>query len=175
MIFFYRRSMDNFFKELTCENSADFSNFCRMARRDFEFLLNNIEPFIKKTQTRLRIPIPPKIRLAITLRYLATRDSYRSLHYLFKVSTAAISTMVPEVCKAINSVLKNQIKLPQTPEEWLHIEEGFRHKFPRCVGAIDGKHIVINRPAHSSSKFYNFKGGWLLETNTNQPRELLGQ
>ncbi|CAH1954140.1 unnamed protein product [Acanthoscelides obtectus] len=79
--------------------------------------------------------------------------------------------MVPEVCKAINSVLKDQIKLPQTPEEWLHIEEGFRHKFPRCVGAIDGKHIVINRPAHSGSKFYNFKGEWLLETNTNQPKD----
>lgn len=81
-----------------------------MSLADFEFLLAKIEPMIKK-QTRLRIPIPPKIRLAITLRYLATGESYRSLHYLFKVSTPAISLIVPEVCKAINVVLNDQIKV----------------------------------------------------------------
>lgn len=49
-------------------------------------------------------------------------------------------------------------QLPETPEQWLAIEEGFRKKFPRCVGAIDGKHIVINCPAHSGSEYYNYKG-----------------
>jgi hypothetical protein len=92
--------MDHFFEE----------NFCRMSRDDFDILLSKIESMIKK-QTRLRIPIPPKVRLAITLRYLATGDSYRSLHYLFKVSASAISLIVPEVCKAINTVLKDQIKV----------------------------------------------------------------
>lgn len=45
--------------------------------------------------------------------------------------------------------------LQSTPEEWLAIEEGFRKKFPRCVGALDGKHIVVK--LHSSSKYYNYK------------------
>lgn len=102
--------MENFFNEMLSEASGEFTNFCRMSIIDFEFLLNKIELLIKK-QTRLRIPIPPKIRLAITLRYLATGDSYRSLHYLFKVSTSAISLIVPEVCKALNTVLKDQIKV----------------------------------------------------------------
>lgn len=83
--------MDNFFFEMMSKKSGEFTNFCRMSLADFEFLLAKIEPMIKKKQTRLRIPIPPKIRLAITLRYLATGDSYRSLHYLFKVSASAIS------------------------------------------------------------------------------------
>lgn len=102
--------MANFFNEMTSEESGEFTNFCRMSLADFEFLLAKIEPMIKK-QTRLRTPIPPKIRLAITLRFLATGDSYRSLHYLFKVSAPAISLIVPEVCKAINFVLNDQIKV----------------------------------------------------------------
>ncbi|XP_050311513.1 uncharacterized protein LOC126747063 [Anthonomus grandis grandis] len=150
-------SMNNFFNDLTCEESGDFFNFCRMSRIDFEFLLNKIEPMIKR-ETKIRVPILPKMRLAITLRYLATGDSYKSLHYLFKVSTAAISLIVPEVCGAINLILKNQIKLPDTPEQWLAIEKGFRKKFPRCVGAFDGKHIVIKCPPHTGSEYYNYKG-----------------
>ncbi|CAH2015154.1 unnamed protein product [Acanthoscelides obtectus] len=48
------------------------------------------------------------MRLAITLRYLATGDSFQSLHFLFKVSPQLISTIVPEVCKALNQIpLKN--------------------------------------------------------------------
>lgn len=105
--------MDIFFKELLAEDASEFSKFCRMSPTDFDFLLNKIEPMIEKNQTRLRMPIPPKIRLALTLRYLATGDSYQSLHYLFKISTSAISLIIPEVCKAINSVLKDQIKVTQ--------------------------------------------------------------
>lgn len=103
--------MDNFFREMTCEDSGEFSNFCRMSLTDFEFLLNKIESLIRKQDTPMRIAIPTKIRLVITLRYLATGDSYQSLHFLFKVSHQVISLIIPEVCKAINSGLKDQIRV----------------------------------------------------------------
>lgn len=46
--------------------------------------------------------------------------------------------------------------MPQNPQSWLQIEDGFRN-FPRCLGAIDGKHIVIQSPQHSGSEYYNYK------------------
>ncbi|CAH1984449.1 unnamed protein product [Acanthoscelides obtectus] len=59
----------------------------------------------------------------------ASGDSYKSLHYLFKVSVPMISKIIREVCQALNEVLKDQVKMPTTAEEWLKIEKGFRTKF----------------------------------------------
>lgn len=103
--------MDKMFQEMLNEDSEEFKNFCRMSPNDFDVLLSKVEPLITKQNTRLRLPIPAKVRLAITLRFLATGDSYRSLHYLFKISSAAITIIVQEVCMAINRVLKDQMKV----------------------------------------------------------------
>lgn len=48
------------------------------------------------------------------------------------------------------------LQMPQDPQSWLEIARGFK-KFPHCVGAIDGKHIDIQSPAHSFSEYYNYK------------------
>lgn len=48
-------------------------------------------------------------------------------------------------------------QLPSTPEAWLHVENGFKDNFPRCVGAIDGKHIVMQSPVFSGSEYFNYK------------------
>jgi hypothetical protein len=46
-----------------------------------------------------------------------------------------------------------------TEEEWKSIAETFEKQaqFPNCIGAVDGKHIRINRPHHSGSLYYNYK------------------
>nr|CAI5858980.1 unnamed protein product [Callosobruchus analis] len=93
------------------------------------------------------------MRLAITLRFLATGDSYKSLMYLFQVSYLTISLIVPEVCEAISSVLKDYIKVPKDALEWKDVARNFEIKwnFSHCIGAIDDKHVQILCPANTAN------------------------
>ncbi|XP_046661985.1 protein ALP1-like [Homalodisca vitripennis] len=131
-----------------------------MKSSDFEDLLNKIARIIQKRDTSFRSAIPPHERLAVTLRFLATGDSYHSLSYTFKISKQIISTIIPTVCEAIVSVLQDYIKMPKTEAEWKVISKEFNDKwnFPNCVGAFDGKHIELQAPIHSGTEYFNYKG-----------------
>lgn len=52
------------------------------------------------------------------------------------------------------------LQVPTSAEEWKNIAENFATKwqFDHCLCAIDGKHVVINKPKNSGSLFYNYKG-----------------
>lgn len=120
-----------------------------------------VSPHIEKKNTNMREAIPSEERLAVTLRYLATGESYSSLQYQFRISASTLSLIIPEVCRIIFQVLKDDfLKCPSTSEEWLQIAKLFqdRWQLPHCLGAADGKHIKITHPAHSGSEFYNYKG-----------------
>lgn len=52
----------------------------------FDNLLQMVYELIKKEDTQMRMVIPPKKQtIEVTLRYLATGDSFKSLEYLFRV------------------------------------------------------------------------------------------
>ena len=78
----------------------------------------------------------------------------------YRVGVATVSKIVPEVCSAIWETMRDTyLKMPENEEEWKLVALKFREKwnFPHCVGAIDGKHIVIKSPINSGSLFYNYK------------------
>lgn len=113
-----------------------------------------------KQTTWLRQPISAAEKLAVTLRFLATGESFQSLMYQYRISKSTISLFVPEVCTAIYSVLlKDYMKFPTTQQEWENIAQGFeeRWQFPNCIGAGDGKHIRVRHPYLSGYTFYNYK------------------
>lgn len=94
-----------------CIDNGYVKKFCRMSSTDLERLLCKISPLIQKEDTNYRAAISSLERLLLTLRFLATGDSYASLMYLFRISKQAISLIVPEFCDAIISVLQDQIKI----------------------------------------------------------------
>ena len=64
---------------------GSFYNFFRLDEQLFETLLVKISPSIQRADTHLRRAIPPRERLAVTLRYLATGNSMTDLHYTFRL------------------------------------------------------------------------------------------
>lgn len=76
-----------------------------MTHDQFDYLLMLVKPLIEKQDTHLRKSISASDRLALTLRYLATGDSFNSLRYLFRIPQPTISTIIPEVLDAIYNVL----------------------------------------------------------------------
>lgn len=92
-------------------DEAPFKNFTRMSKKDFKLLLSLVEPKIRKQDTTFRKAILPADKLILTLRFLATGDSYASLQYLFKISKQSISALIPDVCKAIIDSLKKHCQV----------------------------------------------------------------
>ena len=86
----------------------------------------------------------PKERLVLTLRFLASGESFRSLEYQFRVSRKTISYIIDETCKAI-VLAGTYLKFPSHQEDLRNIEKTFKEKwnFPHCIGIVDSKHIEI--------------------------------
>ncbi|KAK3878817.1 hypothetical protein Pcinc_016627 [Petrolisthes cinctipes] len=75
-----------------------------------------VSPEIQKQNTHLREAIPPEQRLSVTLRYLATGESRRSLGFQYRISHNLISKIIPEVSTvALHNYLREQ-SVPIQPE-----------------------------------------------------------
>ncbi|XP_057662272.1 uncharacterized protein LOC130897442 [Diorhabda carinulata] len=144
---------------LEYRRNAGFKNFFRMKSSDIETLLGMIGLIISKKNTTFRKAIPPSERFAVTMRFLASGDSYSSLSYLLKMSKQTISSIIPDVCAALISVLQDEVKKPENASDWNIIAKQFHDlwQYPNCIGAIDGKHLTLQAPIHSGSEFFNYK------------------
>lgn len=56
----------------------------------------------------MRKAIPDCERLAVTLRFLASGDTFKSLSVVFRIAPNTISLIIPEVCDAIYKTLKDE-------------------------------------------------------------------
>ncbi len=102
----------------------------------------------------------PGLKVAITLRYLATGDSYHSLMSNFQVAHNTISSIVRDFCQAIiDEDAREVIAAPITEAEWVQIADLFSSwwNFHNCLGAMDRKHIAIKCPKGGGSLYFNYK------------------
>ena len=108
----------------------------------------------------MRIPISAEEKLAITLRFLATGESYASLMYQFRIHRITIARFIPVVCEAIYECLKDDyLAVPSTKEEWMAMANQIfeRWNFPNAFAAADGKHIGLFHPHGSGSEYWCYK------------------
>ncbi|XP_077111117.1 uncharacterized protein LOC143766979 [Ranitomeya variabilis] len=140
-------------------NPHKFHNYVRMRIEHFDFLLAKMEDVIRRQDTRMRLAITPAERLMVTLRFLATGESMTSLHYQFRLGISTISGIVKDTCRAVWTTLQPEYIPQPSMEIWLRSAEEFQQicNFPNCVGAVDGKHIRIAKPAGTGSEYYNYK------------------
>ncbi|KAK3912335.1 Protein ANTAGONIST OF LIKE HETEROCHROMATIN PROTEIN 1 [Frankliniella fusca] len=159
--FIQQRTAQGAFDNLVAEMRDDiekFIDFHRMTPQQFDILLAKIRPDIEKMNVT-RESVSPALRLSLTLRYLASGDSMVSLHYLYRVGKATITHIIPETCEALWNALKQDVLSLPTVEECKKIGDDFgeRWDFPNCLGAIDGKHVVVQCFSRTGSQFYNYK------------------
>jgi len=135
--------------EMKADDPASFRNFLRMEPQIFLEILERVEPRIQKLDTNWRKALEPCVKLAITLRYLATGNSYKSLQYSFRVSYNTMCNFISPVCSAINEEFSDAVTTcPTTPEAWLQVAEILckRWNFPHCVGPSMGSTSPSENP-----------------------------
>ncbi|KAI8117386.1 Protein ALP1-like [Lucilia cuprina] len=159
------RQQEGFYAKLYSQIRANepdlYRNFLRMDIEQFDHLLLLVTPHIKKADTNMRQSISAGETLVMTLRYLATGENFRSLQFLFRIPVSTISRIIPEVLDAIYKVLVGKyLQTPCDTDAWMSVSSKFNElwHFPNCIGAVDGKHVVMDAPPNAGSIFYNYKG-----------------
>jgi hypothetical protein len=79
-------------------------------------------------------------------RYLASEDLQRSVTYAFRVGFNTVSYIIKETCEVIWEFLKSKVIPQPNKKEWKNIAANYETiwNLPHCLGAIDGKHVVID-------------------------------
>ncbi len=151
--------------ELVVEDPAGFQDFVRCEPAMFQEMVERLTPIISKQDTNYHNALDPGLKVAITLHYMATGDSSKSLQYGFRVAYNTICLLIAEVCAAIVGAFHEEVILtPTTPEVWVVIanHNSQRWQYHHCLGAIDGKHVAIRKPMNCGSYYYNYKNFLLI-------------
>ncbi len=101
---------DQLMTELRAEHEGSFQNFMRMPPRMFDEILQRVAPRLTKQDTNYRRSLPPGLKLALTLRHLASGSKYTDMQYGWRVPNSTISLFVREVRSCINIFVRFEIK-----------------------------------------------------------------
>ncbi|XP_060608508.1 uncharacterized protein LOC132760538 [Ruditapes philippinarum] len=123
----------------------------------FDELLERVGPRNQKKDTCWRKALQPGIKLAITIRHLASGEKYHNLMYNFRVAKNTIACLIPEFLQAICEKFKDEVI--KSLDEWFLIADQFKNRWnvPDSCGALDGKHVAIRCPPNSDSLYHNYK------------------
>ena len=95
--------------EMRAEDITSFFNYLRMSPKWFDELLHWLTPRPSTEDTNFRKALEPGLKLAVTIRHLASGDKYPSLSYGFRVSRHTIANFQPQVCRAIVQEYEDEV------------------------------------------------------------------
>jgi hypothetical protein len=168
---------ENLKVELENEDPRKFKNMLRMEPAMFHELEARLTPRLLKRDSNLRRAFTPGLKLAITLKYLATGINFKTLMQGFRVSSNNIGLIVREVCGAIAEEYRDEvINCPKTEEEWKEVAGNFATRWNFChahgafIGNMSGLRSHPN-PAQPTTTTRDFSPSsswpwWILTTNS---------
>lgn len=78
---------------------------------------------------------------------------------MFRLGKSTMSNILREVCQSIIDVLKPVYVQDLDKDTWLRISKESEElwNLPHCLGALDGRHFALEKPANSGTIFFNYK------------------
>ena len=112
---FHFEQYNTLMQELRNEDVSSFKRYLRITPTMFDDKLQRLTPHIQKQDTRFRNALPVGLKLAMTLRYMATGDSYVSLAFDFRVAAESLGKFLQEVCNVLLDEYKGEVMdIPNT-------------------------------------------------------------
>ena len=132
----------------------------RMNYEQFIEILMDIEPVIAKVQGGHKV-FSPAEKLVLTIRLFATGESFTS--HLFTFNSVLVNQLFRTlIVKYARQYIKNLKIFPhrETSASRKRLQVSLLKdawQFPNCIGAINGKHLVMQPPIGSRSHYFNHK------------------
>ncbi|XP_019698314.1 putative nuclease HARBI1 [Harpegnathos saltator] len=131
-----------------------FKEHFRMFPETYEMILHLIGPALCKTNATGRKQLHPGKQLLILLLFLATPDSYRSIHVQFGVGKTTVFRAVRRITYALHCLAPIFIRWPKGEAVNRTIEEFSKLRgFPKVIGALDGSYIKIRAPVKDATSY----------------------
>lgn len=83
----------------------------------------------------------------------------KSLATTFRLGESTVRQIIYEACTAIFKKLSPNVMPVPIEADWKRKEQRFRRQwnFPNCIGALDGKHVIIEAPPKTGSLYFSYK------------------
>ena len=140
------------------------------------FSIANVEPYITLQNTTWRDSLPSRVRLIAFLYHICQGNNYLTVGNAFAIGVSTVGKCIRQVTSAIlRHMYRVYICLPRGEEATQNSNAWERRtRIPSIMGALDGTHISIRRPANCDGDVYfNRKSSYSINVQGYNNRYML--